>query len=140
MKIFQKEFKLKSRGKGFYLITNEVIDNLTELREIKTGMLHLLIKHTSAALSLNENADPDVRADMEKYFDKNVKENEPYYVHTAEGPDDMPAHIKSVVIGSSLNIPVTNGRLNLGTWQGIYLCEFRKALHSRSIVATLIGV
>ncbi len=120
MKIFQKEFQLKSRDKGFYLITEEVNRNLPELKEIKTGLLNLLIKHTSASLTLNENADPDVRTDMQNYFDKYVKENEPYYMHTAEGPDDMPAHIKSVLIGSSLTIPITNGRLNLGTWQGIY--------------------
>lgn len=139
MKIFQKEFQLKSRDKGFYLITEEVNRNLPELKEIKTGLLNLLIKHTSASLTLNENADPDVRTDMQNYFDKYVKENEPYYMHTAEGPDDMPAHIKSVLIGSSLTIPITNGRLNLGTWQGIYLCEHRNFSHERKIVATIIG-
>ena len=139
MKIFQKEFHLKSRGKGFHLVTNDVINNLPELKEIKTGILHLLIQHTSASLTLNENADPDVRADMENYFNKNVKENESYFIHTAEGPDDMPAHIKTTMIGANLSIPITNGRLNLGTWQGIYLCEHRHAPHTRSIVATIIG-
>ncbi len=139
MKIFQKEFQLKSRGKGFHLITDEVIKNLPELKEIKTGILHLLIQHTSASLTLNENADPYVRTDMESYFNRNVKENEPYFIHTSEGPDDMPAHIKSTLIGANLSIPVTNCRLNLGTWQGIYLCEHRHAPHTRNIVATLLG-
>ena len=139
MKIFQKEFQLKSRGKGFHLVTNEIINNLPELKEIKTGILHLLIQHTSASLTLNENADPYVRTDMESYFNKNVKENEPYFIHTAEGPDDMPAHIKSTLIGANLSLPVTNGRLNLGTWQGIYLCEHRHAPHTRNVVATLLG-
>ena len=139
MKIFQKEFQLKSRGKGFHLITNEVINNLPELKEINTGILNLLIQHTSASLTLNENTDPYVRTDMESYFNKNVKENEPYFIHTAEGPDDMPAHIKTTMIGANLSIPITNGRLNLGTWQGIYLCEHRKHAPGRDIVVTLTG-
>ena len=103
------------------------------------GMLNLLIKHTSAALALNENADPDVRRDLESIFDRLVPENAPYYLHTDEGPDDMPSHAKAVIVGSSLTIPITNGRLNLGTWQGVYLCEFRNYGGSRKIVATIIG-
>lgn len=105
----------------------------------RVGILNLFIKHTSAALSINENADPDVRTDMKQIFDRLVRENEPYYTHTMEGPDDMPAHAKASIIGNSLTIPITNGRLNLGTWQGIYLCEFRDYGGARKIVATISG-
>ncbi|MDO4462144.1 MAG: secondary thiamine-phosphate synthase enzyme YjbQ [Bacteroidia bacterium] len=133
----QIEFSLQERRKGFHLITSEVLSKLPQLP--KVGMLNLFIKHTSAALSINENADPDVRVDLESIFSRLVKEREPYYQHTLEGDDDMPAHAKSSIIGPSLNIPITNGHLNLGTWQGIYLCEFRHYGGSRKIVATIAG-
>lgn len=133
----QVEFSLKPRHSGFHLVTGEVIAHLPQLP--RTGLLNLFIKHTSAALSINENADPDVRTDMKQIFDRLVRENEPYYTHTMEGPDDMPAHAKASIIGNSLTIPITNGRLNLGTWQGIYLCEFRDYGGPRKIVATIAG-
>ncbi len=139
MKCLQKEFSIKSKGRGFHLITDEIMDQLGEIRDIKTGVAHIFIKHTSASLAVNENADPTVRSDMEKHFNKMVPENAPYYDHNAEGSDDMPAHIKSVMLGSSLSIPVKNGEFNLGTWQGIYLCEHRNRGGSRKIVVTLIG-
>lgn len=119
----QVEFELQSRRRGFHLITGEILRNLPPLP--KVGLLHLFIKHTSAGLSINENADPDVRIDMESIFNHLIKEREPYYQHTLEGADDMPAHAKSSIIGTSITVPITNGKLNLGTWQGIYLCEFR---------------
>jgi secondary thiamine-phosphate synthase enzyme len=122
--VIQKEFKLKPRQRGFHLVTNEVISHLDTLPE--AGILHLFIKHTSAGLAINENCDPDVLYDFNSVFDKMVPENLPFLRHTLEGPDDMPAHIKSVLTGHSIQIPVTNHQLNLGTWQGIYLCEFRK--------------
>ena len=133
----QTEFHLEPRKRGFHLITNEIIQHLPELPG--TGLLHLFIKHTSASLSLNENADPDVRTDLAAIFDRLVKEREPFYTHTLEGDDDMPAHAKSSILGSSLSIPISRGRLNLGTWQGIYLCEFRQWGGRRNIVATIIG-
>lgn len=133
----QKEFRLKERRKGFHLITNEIVQQLPTLP--KVGLLHIFIKHTSCALSINENADPDVRVDMENIFNRLVKEGEPYYEHTLEGLDDMPAHAKCSIIGPSLTIPITNGKLNFGTWQGIYLCEFRDYGGSRNVVATVTG-
>jgi len=133
----QTEFSLSQRNRGFHLITNEIERNLPQLPE--AGILHLFIKHTSAALTLNENADPDVQSDMGKIFDKLVKEREPYYDHTLEGSDDMPAHAKSTIAGVSLSVPITRGRLNLGIWQGIYLCEFRNRGGNRQIVATIIS-
>ena len=133
----QVEFELQSRRRGFHLITGEILRNLPPLP--KVGSLHLFIKHTSAGLSINENADPDVRVDMESIFNHLVKEREPYYQHTLEGDDDMPAHAKSSIIGMSITIPITNGKLNLGTWQGIYLCEFRDYGGNRRIVATISG-
>lgn len=123
--------------RGIHLITGEVLRRLPELPA--KGILNLLIKHTSAALALNENADPDVRHDLEIVFDRLVTEDAPYYLHTDEGPDDMPSHAKSVIVGSTLTLPITDGRLNLGTWQGIYLCEFRNYGGPRSVVATIIG-
>lgn len=135
--IEQIEIKLSPRKRGFHLITNELTSLLPKLP--KKGLLNLFIKHTSCALSINENADPDVRLDLETVFNKMVPENAPYYMHTLEGSDDMPAHVKSVVVGTSLSIPITNGRLNLGTWQGIYLCEFRNYGGARRVVATIIG-
>lgn len=133
----QVEFDLQSRRRGFHLITGEILRNLPPLPEV--GLLHLFIKHTSAGLSINENADPDVRMDMESIFNYLVKEREPYYQHTLEGNDDMPAHAKSSIIGTSVTIPITNGKLNLGTWQGIYLCEFRDYGGNRQMVATISG-
>ena len=133
----QVEFDLQSRRRGFHLITGEILRNLPPLPEV--GLLHLFIKHTSAGLSINENADPDVRMDMESIFNHLVKEREPYYQHTLEGNDDMPAHAKSSIIGTSVTIPITNGKLNLGTWQGIYLCEFRDYGGNRGMVATISG-
>ena len=135
--IEQKEFTLKPRRRGFYLISDEIINNLPVLPD--KGLLHLFIKHTSAGLTINENADPDVQTDMNAIFDRLVKERELYYAHTLEGDDDMPAHAKSSIVGVSLTIPITNKKLNLGIWQGIYLCEFRNRASVRNIVATVIG-
>lgn len=135
--VAQTEFSLRPRNKGFHLITQEIVQNLPELPE--TGILNLFIKHTSAALTINENADPDVRIDMESIFNNMVKEREAYYEHVSEGDDDMPAHAKTVVAGVSLTIPITHKRLNLGTWQGIYLCEFRYSGGARRVVATVLG-
>ena len=139
MKLVQKEILLEARKRGFHLVTDEIVRQLPELQNIKTGMASILIKHTSASLTLNENFDPDVRTDMESYFSKSVKENEPFYLHTSEGSDDMPAHIKSTLIGSTLTIPITDGSFNLGTWQGIYLCEHRNIGGRRKLVATLFS-
>ena len=136
--IQQTEFSLAAKCRGCHLVTHEVLDNLPKPLP-KMGMLNLFVKHTSCALSVNVNADPDVRTDMEKILNRMVKENEPYYDHTLEGADDMPAHAKSSLIGVSITIPITNGRLNLGTWQGIYLCEFRNYGGPRKIVATIYG-
>ena len=135
--IQQTEFALQPKSRGFHLITNEIINNLPTLPE--TGILHLFLKHTSAALSINENADPDVPSDMARIFDRLVKERESYYEHTFEGDDDMPAHAKSTLTGVSISIPVSRHRLNMGTWQGIYLCEFRNNGGSRKIVATVFS-
>lgn len=135
--ILQKEFSLRPYNRGIHLVTRDIMLELPVLPS--KGLLHLLIKHTSAALALNENADPDVRHDLRTIFDRIVPENAPYYLHTDEGPDDMPSHAKSVIVGSSLTLPITEGRLNLGIWQGIYLCEFRDRGGSRKIVATIVG-
>lgn len=135
--IRQTEFTLRARPRGFHLITDEVVSHLAPLPQ--TGLLNLFILHTSAALSVNENCDPDVRSDMEKIFNNIVRERESWYDHTLEGWDDMPAHAKATLVGPSLTIPITGGRLNLGTWQGIYLCEFRNRGGGRKVVATVIG-
>lgn len=135
--IEQTEFALAPRRRGIHLVTGDILRQLPVLP--RKGLLNLLVKHTSAALALNENADPDVRHDLNEIFNRFVPENAPYYLHTLEGDDDMPAHAKSVMVGTSLTIPITDGRLNLGTWQGIYLCEFRDYGGSRKIVATVIG-
>lgn len=135
--IEQTEFALAPRRRGIHLVTGDILRQLPVLP--RKGLLNLLVKHTSAALALNENADPDVRHDLNEIFNRLVRENAPYYLHTLEGDDDMPAHAKSVMVGASLTIPITDGRLNLGTWQGIYLCEFRDYGGSRKIVATVIG-
>ena len=134
--IFQKEIILPAYSRGFHLITSTVLGDLKDLPN--TGLLHLFIKHTSAGLTINEDADPSVRVDFESVFNKRIMpEHEPYLTHTIEGPDDMPAHIKSTLVGSSVTIPITDGRLNLGTWQGIYLCEFRNHGGRRKLVATI---
>ena len=133
--IAQVEFQLSPYPRGFHIITREVRRQIGELPQ--TGMLNLFIKHTSAGLTISENADPDVRVDFESIFNKMVPENMPFLVHTIEGPDDMPAHIKSSLVGSSVTIPISNGRLNFGTWQGIYLCEFRNRGGGRKLVATV---
>jgi secondary thiamine-phosphate synthase enzyme len=130
---------LSARPRGFHLITDEILGQLPELRTIKVGVAHLFIQHTSAALALNENVEPEVRADLEAHFNQLVPENEPHYTHNYEGPDDMPAHIKAVLIGSSVTIPITDGRFNLGTWQGIYLCEHRNRARGRRVVVTVWG-
>ena len=135
--IHQFEFSLKEVSRGFYIITEEILNNIEELP--KKGVLHLFIKHTSAGLTINENADPDVRTDFESFINRAVPENEPYFRHRDEGSDDMPAHIKSSLMGATLTIPISNGRLNLGTWQGIYLCEHRNHGGSRRLVITLNG-
>lgn len=140
MEWIQKEFALRARPRGFHLITREVLEHLPELRGIATGLLHLFIQHTSASLTINENADPDVRGDLERHFNHLAPENAPHYEHTLEGPDDMPAHIKAALLGSSVSIPVRDGQLRMGTWQGIYLCEHRHHGGQRRIVATLYGV
>ena len=135
--IEQTEFALAPRRRGIHLVTGDILRQLPALP--RKGLLNLLVEHTSAALALNENADPDVRHDLNEIFNRLVPENAPYYLHTLEGDDDMPAHAKSVIVGASLTIPITDGRLNLGTWQGIYLCEFRDYGGSRKIVATVMG-
>jgi secondary thiamine-phosphate synthase enzyme len=135
----QREIRLDPRPRGFHLVTREVTGALPELGDVRAGLLHLFIRHTSASLTLNENASPDVRRDFESYFDEAVPEDAPYWTHTMEGPDDMPAHIKASVLGPSLSLPVSGGRLALGTWQGIYLCEHRNRGGSRSLLATLHG-
>ncbi|MFW5821116.1 MAG: secondary thiamine-phosphate synthase enzyme YjbQ [Bacteroidota bacterium] len=135
--IFQKEIRLNPQPRGFHLITSEIEQSLPDLPQ--TGLLHLLLKHTSAGITINENADPSVRTDLENFMNKLIPENDPVYIHTIEGPDDMPAHIKSSLFGQSLCIPITDGRLNLGTWQGIYLCEFRNRGGGRKLVLTVTG-
>ena len=137
--IIQKEFKLRSYPRGFHIITTEVTDQIPELGKVKAGILHLFIKHTSASLAINENADPDVRTDFETHFNVMVPESGRHYLHTAEGPDDMTSHIKASLLGQSVIVPVTDGRLNLGTWQGIYLCEHRNHGGRRELVLTLMG-
>ena len=135
--ITQKEIRLPQFRRGYHLITSLIEKNLEELPE--KGLLHILVKHTSAGITLNENADPTVRSDFEGFIDKMIPENDPVYVHTYEGSDDMPGHLKSSVIGAELTIPITNYRLNLGTWQGIYFCEFRNHGGSRKIVVTILS-
>ena len=135
----QKAIRLNPRPRGFHLITDEILSQLPELKEYRVGLAHIFIQHTSASLTLNENASPDVRRDLERHFRELAPENAPYYEHTLEGPDDMPAHIKAVLVGSSITIPISNGRFNLGAWQGIYLCEHRERGGARRLVVTLSG-
>jgi len=139
MKFFQKEIRLKPVARGMHLITETISNAIVELSGIDMGMLQVFIKHTSASLTINENADPTVRADFERHLNVMVPENASYYVHTYEGSDDMPAHIKSSLMGSSIQIPITKGRLNLGIWQGIYLCEHRNYATGRSLVLSAFG-
>ena len=135
----QSAITLASRPRGFHLITREVVEGVPQIGDLSVGILHLFLRHTSAALTINENASPEVRRDFASYFDRAVPEDAPYWTHTLEGPDDMPAHIKSSLLGPSLSIPVAQGRLALGTWQGIYLCEHRDFGGQRELVATLWG-
>ena len=135
----QREIILDAKERGFHIVTNDIISKLSEINDIKVGLLNLFIKHTSASLTINENADPSVRVDFESHFNHTVPENQYFYQHTYEGPDDMPAHLKSAILGSSLTIPIQNGKLLLGTWQGIYLCEHRNNGGSRKLTLTLQG-
>lgn len=139
MSWYQHEILLSPRPRGFHLITREIVSAVPEIGRFSVGLAHLFIRHTSAALALNENADPTVRVDMEAWLNRLAPENASYFTHTLEGPDDMPAHLKAVLLGSSLTIPVSNGRLALGTWQGIYLCEHRNDGGRRRVVVTLSG-
>jgi len=133
--ITQQAIQLPAFSRGFHIITNQVLEAMSDLPQ--NGIFHLFIQHTSAAITINEDADPSVRVDFESVFNRIIPENEPYLTHTLEGPDDMPAHIKAALIGNSVTIPITGGRLNLGTWQGIYLCEFRNRASRRRLVATI---
>ena len=135
----QNEIQLPPQGRGFHLVTREILNGLSDISKIDEGMFQAFIKHTSAGLTINENADPTVRDDFESHFNKMVPENAPHYRHTFEGPDDMPAHIKASLLGSSVMIPITRGHLNLGTWQGIYLCEHRNHGGSRRVVLSAWG-
>ena len=135
----QRELKLKRKRRGFHLITDEIVKQLPELEGIMVGLLHLFITHTSASLTINENADPSVRTDLEKHFNVLAPEDASNYKHIFEGSDDMPAHIKSTLIGSSQSLPITNGKLNIGVWQGVYLCEHRNNAGQRTVIATIQG-
>ncbi len=135
----QQEIQLCAKARGFHLITGEILRQLPQLKQIQTGLAHIFIQHTSASLTVNENADPTVRSDFEAVFNRLVPEGESYYRHTLEGDDDLPAHIKASLLGPSVTLPVTDGAFNLGTWQGIYLCEHRSQAHRRKIVATIYG-
>ncbi len=135
----QKEIVLEPQPRGFHLITREVVSQIPELKEVRIGLLHVFIHHTSASLTPNENASPDVRGDFERHFNRMVPEGAPYYEHTLEGPDDMPAHIKASLLGSSLTIPIKDGQLVLGTWQGLYLCEHRDKAGARTLTVTVHG-
>lgn len=139
MKIFQQALQLQQRRRGFHIITAEILQAFPQLSEIKTGMLQVFIQHTSASLTINENADPTVRKDFEMYFNKTVPENDLEYLHDDEGPDDMPAHLKAAMLGSSVMIPIRNGRLAVGTWQGVYLCEHRNHGGPRNLLLTAWG-
>lgn len=140
MNFFQKEIKLQSHTRGFHLITDTILNAISDIKQINTGQLQVFIKHTSASLTINENADYTVRTDFESHFNVMVPEKAPYYKHTYEGADDMPAHIKASLLGASVQIPITNGKLNLGIWQGIYLCEHRNNGGIRTIIVTAFGV
>jgi len=139
MNFYQKSLTISQKPRGFHLITNEILKNIPEIKNISKGIANIFIQHTSASLTVNENADPDVRSDFETHFNIMVPENAEHYLHTSEGSDDMTSHIKSSILGSGLSIPVTRGKFNLGTWQGIYLCEHRNSGGERKIVVTLFG-
>ena len=139
MSWFQKTITMQAKRRGFHLVTHEIAAQVPEIQDYQVGLAHIFIQHTSASLALNENADPTVRQDFESHFNVMVPENQPYYIHTYEGPDDMPAHIKAALLGSSVTIPISDGRLALGTWQGIYLCEHRDRARGRRLVVTLNG-
>ncbi len=139
MKVYQKEIRLAAKGRGFHLVTRELLSEFPEIGQIQSGIFQVFIKHTSASLTINENADPSVRVDFESHINKMVPENAPYYIHTMEGPDDMPAHIKASLMGASVQVPISEGKLNLGTWQGIYLCEHRNYASGRRVVMTAWG-
>ena len=139
MKIYQQALTLRERRRGFHIITSEIENALPQIAEIMVGLCQVFIQHTSASLTINENADPTVRADFEMFFNKTVKENDPSYKHDYEGSDDMPAHLKAALLGSSVTIPIRNGRLALGTWQGIYLCEHRNYGGQRNLIVTAWG-
>ena len=139
MTVYQREIRLPAFPRGFHLITQMIEREVPEIAEIESGLAHVFIRHTSASLTLNENADPTVRMDFESHFNQMVPENAPYYMHDSEGPDDMPAHLKASLLGAAVTVPVSSGRLNLGTWQGIYLCEHRDRGGRRRVVVTVIG-
>lgn len=139
MKIIQKEHSLKPRARGYHLITTEIVAALPEIKDFNIGQLHVFIKHTSASLTINENADPTVREDFETHINKMIPEDMPYYKHNYEGADDMPAHIKASMLGTSVSIPISNGKLNMGIWQGIYLGEHRNYGGQRNLVFTIMG-
>lgn len=139
MNWIQREIQLKPKSRGFHLISDEILNAIPEMNSMKIGMLNVFIKHTSASLTINEDADPTVRLDFESHFNEMVPENQSYYKHTMEGSDDMPAHLKASILGANVQIPITNGNLNTGTWQGIYLCEHRNYGGSRKVVITLCG-
>ena len=139
MSWFQKTIKMPAYSRGFHLVTSSILKELPELKDFKVGLCHIFICHTSASLTINENADPTVRTDFESHFNHMVPERAPYYIHTYEGDDDMPAHLKASILGPAISIPVTDGRLNLGTWQGIYLCEHRDYGGSRKLIITING-
>lgn len=139
MNTLQKEITLSPKRRGFHLVTREIVEQVKELSEYSVGIAHIFICHTSASLTINENVSPEVREDFESHFNEYVPEEAPYYEHTLEGPDDMPAHIKASILGSSVTVPVKDGRLNLGTWQGIYLCEHRNHGGPRKLIVTIIG-
>ena len=140
MQFYQNDLELKAYKRGFHLITETILEKIPKIQQITTGMLQVFIKHTSASLTINENADPTVRLDFESHMNKMVPEDAHYYIHTYEGADDMPAHIKASLMGASVQIPITNGKLNLGIWQGIYLCEHRNHASGRNLVVTAFGI
>lgn len=140
MKIYQQTIRLAERKRGFHLITHEIFNGVPQMKELQTGLCQVFIQHTSASLTINENADPTVRKDFEMFFNKTVRENDPDYMHDYEGSDDMPAHLKAALLGSSVLIPIHRGALALGTWQGIYLCEHRNRGGARNLAVTVWGI
>ena len=139
MRFFQKEITIPGSPRGFHLITGKIREALPEIKNIEAGILQIFIKHTSAGLTINENADPSVRRDFERFFSHQIPDDTPYFEHTTEGQDDMPAHIKNALLGNTVSLPITKGSINLGIWQGVYLCEFRNHAPSRNLVLTLMG-